>query len=49
MYLLFRYKNITPSEYYRMGKGEKTVLRAFMEVEIKDRREKDKDMASMFG
>lgn len=49
MYLLFRYKNITPSEYYCMGKGERTVLRAFMEVEIRDRHEKDKNMASMFG
>lgn len=43
MYLLFRYKDITPMEYYRMGRGEKTVLRAFMRVEIKDRNENAKN------
>lgn len=36
-FLLFRYKDITPSEYYSMGRGEKTVLKAFMKEEIKQR------------
>lgn len=38
MYLLFRYKNIMPMEYYSMGRGEKTVLGAFMEFEIEERK-----------
>ena len=38
MYLLFRYKNVKPSEYHSMGRGEKTILRAFMKVEIEDRK-----------
>lgn len=43
MYLLFRYKGYKPSEYNNMGRGEKTVLRAFMKVEIEERN-KNKDI-----
>lgn len=37
MYLLFRYKNITPSDFYSRKPGEKIILRAFMEKEIEER------------
>lgn len=37
MFLLFYYKDITPMEYYSMGRGEKIILRAFMKEEIEQR------------
>lgn len=37
MYLLFRYKNIMPSDYYWRGPGEKRILRAFMTKEIEEK------------
>lgn len=37
MYLLFRYKNRNPSEFYDLPLGEKTIVSAFMEREIEDR------------
>ena len=39
MYLLFRYHDILPSKVKNMGRGEKTVLKAFISQEIKDRNE----------
>ncbi len=39
MYLLFRYHHITPAQYYQMGCGEQTVIRAFMHYEIDVRNE----------
>lgn len=41
-YLLFRYKGWNPSRYYSMGRGEKDVLKGFMEVEIEERKEIEK-------
>jgi len=38
MYLLFRLKNISPSDYYWKKPGEKIILRAFMEREAEERR-----------
>lgn len=38
MYLLFRYKNIKPSEFNEMGRGEKIILKSFMKLEIEDRK-----------
>lgn len=49
MYLLFRYKNIKPSEYYNMARGDKRICRAFMEVEIKEREKEKQNIMSMFG
>lgn len=39
MYLLFRYHHITPSQFYEMGYGERTVIKAFMHYEIEKRNE----------
>lgn len=36
MYLLFREHNITPSEFYKMGEGEKRILHAFISQESDD-------------
>lgn len=44
MYLLFRYHNIPPGQYYRMGYGEKKVIAAFMRYEIEKRNEEIKDL-----
>lgn len=38
MYLLFRDKNIMPMDYFSKGRGEKTIIGAFMEYEIDERR-----------
>ncbi len=37
MYLLFRYHHILPSRTYRLPAGEKKILRAFMQYEMKAR------------
>lgn len=47
MYLLFRYHNITPAQYYRMGYGEQTVIRAFMHYEIEQRIREWKEIEEM--
>jgi len=36
-YLLFRFKNMTPQEYYNKKPGEKKILRAFIAIEINER------------
>ncbi|WP_269205628.1 hypothetical protein [Clostridium botulinum] len=41
MYYLFKHKNITPSSFYMMKQGEKKILHAFVNQEIKDRREEN--------
>lgn len=46
MYLLFRYHHITPMQYFTMGYGEKSVIRAFMRYEIDSR---NKEIESMKG
>ncbi len=33
MYYLYRTKNITPGDFYKMSPGEKFILRAFAEKE----------------
>lgn len=47
MYLLFRYHNITPSQYYEMGFGEKTVIKAFMHYEEEKRNEEIEKIEKM--
>lgn len=47
MYLLFRYHNIKPSEYYRMGYGEKQVMRAFMHYEAEKRQKEVERIEAM--
>lgn len=37
MYLLFRYHDITPAQYYQMGYGEQRVIHAFMTYEVEQR------------
>lgn len=36
MYLLFRHHHIMPIQYYKMGYGERQVVRAFMHQQIDD-------------
>lgn len=36
MYLLFRFHHITPGQYYRLGTGEKKIIKAFMQQQIED-------------
>lgn len=47
MYLLFRYHHITPLQYYRMGYGERTVIRAFMHYEVEKRNEELEEIENM--
>nr|WP_303244390.1 hypothetical protein [uncultured Cellulosilyticum sp.] len=44
MYLMFRYKNMKPSDFYWLPQGEKIILKCFMEREIHDRNEEIKHM-----
>jgi len=41
MYWCFREHNITPSQYWNMGDGEKRIIRVFMIQEIEDRKQRD--------
>ena len=36
MYYLFKHKNIMPSQYYNMGFGEKTIIKAFIRKESEE-------------
>ncbi len=38
MYLLFRYHNIMPSRFYKMGYGEREIVRSMMHYEIEQRK-----------
>lgn len=38
MYLLFRWHNILPGQFYSLGMGEKSVLYAFVKQEEEERR-----------
>lgn len=46
MYLLFRHKNMLPSDYHKLPIGEKQILSVFLKLEIEERQ---KEVASMFG
>ncbi len=46
MYLLFRYKNMIPSDYKKLGHGEKQIIRQFMYQQIEDT---SKEYKAMFG
>lgn len=37
VYLLFREKNISPCDYFKMTAGQKRVTRAFLRFEIEER------------
>ena len=39
MYLLFRYHDITPMQFYEMGFGERQIISAFMHFEVEKRNE----------
>lgn len=39
MYYLFVRHHVMPMDYYKMGRGEKTMLLAFAEQEIADNKE----------
>ena len=34
MYFLFKYHHITPMQFFKMGYGEKQIVREFMHYEI---------------
>ena len=36
MYYLFKHKNIMPADYYNMGFGEKTIIKAFIRKESEE-------------
>lgn len=38
MYLLFRWHNLMPGDYYSKGIGEKIILRAFVHKENEERK-----------
>ncbi|EOE7224548.1 hypothetical protein LWE95_03760 [Clostridioides difficile] len=42
MYLMFRYKGIMPSVFYKFKHGEKRIVKAFMYQEIDERIEEIK-------
>lgn len=46
MYLLFKYKNMKPSEFYKIPLGEKSILACFMKLEIEERQ---KELRQMYG
>lgn len=47
MYLLFRYHHMTPMQYFRMGYGERTVIKAFMHYEAEKRNEELEEIEQM--
>ena len=46
MYLLFKYKNMKPSEFYWLPIGEKKILGCFIKREIEERQE---EMRQLYG
>lgn len=46
MYLAFRYHHIRPGEFYSMGYGEKTVIKAFLHYEVEQR---NKEISALGG
>lgn len=44
MYYLFKYHNIKPMEFMKMGEGEKQVIRAFMHYEIDQMNKESKSL-----
>jgi hypothetical protein len=49
MYLLFRYHHMPPSQYYGMGQGERTVIRAFMHYEVQARNDEIERLNQSIG
>ena len=39
MYLMFKYKNMNPSEFYQLPLGEKRILSCFIKREIEEKKE----------
>ena len=39
MYICFREKNWKPSDYWKLGGGERKIIRAFLQLEAKERAE----------
>ena len=39
MYYCWRHHNIKPIDFYNMSEGDKTVIRAFYEIEMEERKE----------
>lgn len=46
MYLLFRYHNIMPKKFYKMGYGEREIVRSMMHYEMEQRQ---KELDSIRG
>lgn len=49
MYYLFKYHNIKPMEFMKMGNGEKQILRDFMHYEIDQMNEEAKSLSNGRG
>lgn len=47
MYLLFRYHHMTPMQYFGMGYGERTVIKAFMHYEVEQKNEELEEIENM--
>ena len=48
MYLLFRYHHILPSQFCKMGLGERKVMRSFMHYEVEKRNQEVSEMEKMW-
>ena len=44
MYLMFKYKNMMPHEFYALPYGEKLILSLFLQREINERNKENKEM-----
>lgn len=49
MYFLFRYHDMKPSEYKKLGQGEKRVIRQFMYKELEEKAEERKQLSEAYG
>lgn len=45
MYLLFRYHNVMPSIFQKMGPGERQILKNFMYYEIEEKIKEAKEVS----
>lgn len=48
MYLLFRYKDILPSDYYWKPAGEKLIIKAFLMKELEERAKEKDELFKLF-
>lgn len=46
MYLMFKYKKMLPSDFYKLPYGEKRLLTAFLKLELEERQQ---EMKQLYG